>query len=430
MDTPENSSLASQHQEGEAGLDQGDGQAHQKVAVRSHAVSFWFLAALLGLLLFAASAPSPLYGIYEAMWHFSPITLTAIYAVYALSALAASLTTGRLSDHLGRRPVLVLALLIQMGGMVAFIVARNVGALFAGRLLQGLGTGIAAQAISAWLLDLQPRNNPRIGGLIGGISLLAGLGAGAFSSGLLIQYGPNPLHLVFWLLIGVYLVALLVIFAIPDISPRTPGWQKSLIPKIEVPAVARSLFIASAPSLIAIWALGGLYLSLGPSLAIALLHTNSHIAGGLIILALMGGGAVAATLLQRVDPQIIVSRGSIILIGGVGLTLLAVLINMPAGLYFGSLVAGIGFGPAFSGIFRSLAMLAPPDRRSALISAIYLIIYLAFGVPVVIAGLLVVRFGLRDTTYAYGLVVMVLAAITLVAVSRRRRAMATIEAEA
>ncbi len=407
----------------------GGDSARKSMAVLPHEVSFWFLAILLGFLLFAASAPSPLYGIYEAMWHFSPITLTAIYASYALAALVASLTTGRLSDHLGRRPVLILALVIQIAGMAAFIIARNVGALFAGRLLQGLGTGIAAQAISAWLLDLQPINNPRIGGLIGGISLLAGLAAGALSSGLLVQYGPDPLHLVFWLLIGVYLIALLAILVIPDISPRTPGWPQSLIPQIGVPTEARSMFITSAPSLIAIWALGGLYLSLGPSLAISLLHTNSHVDGGLIILCLMGGGAVAATMLRAVDLNLIIARGSTILIAGVGLTLLAVLASMPLGLYIGSLIAGIGFGPAFSGLFRSLTMQAPPDKRSALVSAIYLIVYLAFGIPAVIAGMMVARFGLRETAYAYGLVVMALATITLVAVSRRRRLLAPSETE-
>ncbi len=407
----------------------GDARAGQSRAALSYNVSFWLLAILLGFLLFAASAPSPLYGIYEALWRFSPITLTAIYATYALAALAAVLTTGRLSDHLGRRPVLILALVIQIAGMAAFILARNVGALFAGRFLQGLATGIASQAISAWLLDLQPRNNPRIGGLIGGISLLAGLAAGALASGLLVQFGPDPLHLVFWLLIGIYMLAFLTMFVIPDISPRTPGWLQSLPPRIEVPPVARSLFSASAPSLVAIWALAGLYLSLGPSLAISLLHTNSRIAGGFIILALMGGGAIAATLQRAVDPNRIVTRGSLILIVGVGLTLLAVLASMPVGLYIGSLVAGIGFGPAFSGIFRSLAMLAPPDKRSALLSAIYLIIYLAFGIPAVIAGVMVARFGLLDTTYAYGLVVMALATITLVAVSRRRRVLAASQAE-
>ncbi len=405
-------------------------QGRFSIPVLSHNTSFWLLAVLLGLLLFAAAAPSPLYGIYQAMWHFSPITLTAIYAMYALSALIASLATGRLSDHLGRRPVLILALLIQIAGMVAFIIARNVGALYAGRFLQGFGTGIAAQAISAWLLDLQPSNNPKIGGLIGGISLLAGLATGALGSGLLVQYGPDPLHLVFWLLIGVYLLALVLMFAVPDISPKTPGWLQSLIPQVGVPPSARVLFVASAPSLIAIWALVGLYLSLGPSLAISLLHTNSHIAGGLVIFMLMGGGAIAATVLQGLDPQVNVYRGLITMIVGVGLTLLSVVASMPVGLYIGSLVAGIGFGPAFSGIFRSLAMQAPADKRSALISAVYLIIYLAFGIPAVIAGVSVNSFGLRDTTYAFGLVVMILATITLVAVVRRGRWVASSEAEA
>ncbi len=423
MESIDQSISTDTHQEREA-------PAQRSLVVLSHTISFWLLAFLLVMLFFAASAPSPLYGIYQAMWHFSPITLTAIYATYALSALLASLTTGRLSDHLGRRPVVIMALVIQLAGMAAFIVAHSVGALFVGRFLQGLGTGIATQAISAWLLDLQPSNNPRLGGVIGGISLLAGLAFGALGAGLLVQLGPNPLQLVFWILGGIYVLALVVMFFIPDISQRTLGWLQSLIPQVGIPPIARPLFVALTPSLFAIWALVGLYLSLGPSLAISMLHTNSHIAGGLIIFALMGGGAVAAIFVREADPQSLVSSGSVILIVGVGLTLIAVLVRSVAGLYLGSLVAGVGFGPAFSGIFRSLVMLAPSDKRSALISAIYLIIYVGFGVPAVIAGIMVVSLGLRDTTYIYGLVVMVLATITLVAVSRRRRVSSASQAEA
>lgn len=389
----------------------------------SRKTSFWILATLLGFLLFAASAPSPLYVIYEAMWHFSAPTLTAIYAIYALAALMATLTTGRLSDYLGRKPVLMLALIVQIAGMAAFINAQGVGWLFAARFLQGLGTGIASGAISAWLIDLQPADNPRIGSIIGGIALLAGLGAGAFISGMLVQYGPDPLRLIYWILAGIYILSFAAMIAIPDLVTPKPGWLRSLNPEIGVPPSARSLFAASFPSLIAIWALGGLYLALGPSLAITLLRTNSHIAGGLVIVALMGGGALAAILVRAADPNEIVARGSFILIIGVGITLLAVLIGSSLGLYIGSLVAGIGFGPAFSGIFRSLAPLAPPDKRSALLAAIYLIVYLAFGVPIVVAGVAVMRFGLRDTTYGYGLVVMILATITTIAVSRRRRAL-------
>jgi len=386
----------------------------------SRAPSFWLLATLLAFLLFAASAPSPLYVVYEAKWHFSSITLTAIFAVYALALLAALLTTGRLSDHLGRRPVLMLALVVQIAGMVAFIVAQGVGMLYAARILQGLGTGIATGAIVAWLLDLPPPDNPRLGSLVGSIAPIAGLAAGALGSGLLVQYGPDPLHLVFWLLTAVYVLALAAMLVIPDLVERTPGWLQSMRPQIGVPPAARSLFTASAPSLIATWTLGGLYLSLGPSLAISLLKTDSHIAGGMVIVALAGAGAVASTLVRAADPRVIVIRGSLVLIVGVGITLLAVAIGSTVGLYAGSVIAGLGFGPAFSGVFRSLAPLAPPDKRSALLASIYVVSYLAFGVPAIIAGVAVTLYGLRDTTYVYGVVVMALAAITTVAVSRRR----------
>ncbi len=388
------------------------------------AASFWALAALLGFFLFAASAPSPLYAVYQKEWHFAPVVLTEIYAVYAMGALVALLTTGRLSDHLGRRPVLMLALVIQIAGMAAFIAARGVGMLFVGRVLQGLGTGVASGAISAWLLDLQPAQDPRLGSVVGGIAPMAGLAAGALCSGLLVQYGPDPQQLVFWLLLAVYVLAIPASLFMPDRVARRPGWLESMSPQLSVPPAARGPFATLSPSLIATWALGGFYLSLGPSLATALLHTDSHVAGGLVIVALMGAGTLASALVSAAEPRLLVIRGSLFLVIGVGLTLAAVALRSVPGLYAGSIVAGVGFGPAFSGIFRSLAPLAAPDRRSALVSAIYLVIYLSFSIPAVIAGMSVGRFGLIDTALGFGLVVMALGTLTTVAMARRGQAVA------
>jgi len=215
----------------------------------SRAASFWLLATVFAFFLFAAGAPSPLYVVYEAMWHFSSLTLTAIFGVYALALLAALLTTGRLSDHLGRRPVVLLALVVQIASMVAFIAARGVGMLFAAWVLQGLGTGLATGALSAWLLDLQPPDNPRLGSLVASVAPVAGLAAGALVSGLLVQYGPDPLHLVFSLLCAVYALAFAAMPVIADVAKRTPGWLQSMRPQIGVPPAARSLFAAWAGSI-------------------------------------------------------------------------------------------------------------------------------------------------------------------------------------
>src|SRR6266849_1752581 len=376
----------------------------------SRAASFWLLATVFAFFLFAASAPSPLYVVYEAMWHFSSLTLTAIFGVYALALLAALLTTGRLSDHLGRRPVVLLALVVQIVSMVVFIAARGVGMLFAARVVQGMETGLATDALSAWLLDLQPPDNPRLGSLVASVAPVAGLAAGALVSGLLVQYGPDPLHLVFSLLCAVYALAFVAMPVIADVAKRTPGWLQSMRPQIGVPPAARSLFAASAPSLIATWALGGLYLSLGPSLALSLLKSDSYLAGAGVIVALMGAVAVAAALVRAADARVILIRASLVLVVGVGITELSV---------------ALGSGPAFSAVFRSLAPLAPPDKRAGLLASIFIVVYLAFSVPALLAGVAVTHYGLRETTYGYGIVVMTLAALTAVALWLRRARSAT-----
>jgi MFS family permease len=382
-------------------------------------VSFWLVALLLALCLFAASAPSPLYGVYAALWHFSPVTLTAIYAMYSAGALAALLTTGRLSDHVGRRRVVAFALVVQIAGAVAFIVAENVGALYIGRALQGIGTGVAIGPLSAWLLDLRPQQDRGFGGLVGAVAPVAGLAAGALVSGALVQYAPEPLRLVFWVLAGAFAVLLFAISRVPDPAVRSAGWLGSMRPRVGVPNAARSLFAALVPSVIAMWALAALYLALGPSLALTLLGTENRLVGGSVIAALMGAGAVASAFGRTADPRLVVIRGSIAIITGVAITLIAVAARSVVGLYAGTLIAGIGFGPAFGAVVRGLTPLAPPDKRSALFAALYVVLYFALSVPTVIAGVAVTRYGLHETTYAYGAVVMVLAAVTTVAISRR-----------
>jgi predicted MFS family arabinose efflux permease len=382
-------------------------------------VSFWLLGLLLVLLLSAASAPSPLYGVYQGLWHFPAITLTAVYASYALGGLVALLMTGRLPDHLGRRVVLAAGLVVEALAMLVFVLAGDVTALFIGRVLAGAGIGIAAGAVSAWLLDLSPPSDPGLGSLVGGAAPLLGLGTGALLGGALVEYGPDPLHLVFWLLAVAYAVGAVVIAAIPDPVLRRPGWFVSMRPTVDVPAAARPIFVAGLPAVIAMWALAGLYLSLGPSLASQLLATDNRAAGGLVIFALAGTGAVTAAVVRSGEPSRLLVRGSALVIAGVSITLVGQLLSSVALLYGGTVVAGVGLGAGFSAYVRATAPLVAPERRGALVAAIYAAVYVSFSVPTVLAGAAVTAIGLAPTAYGYGAIVIVLAAITTVAVSRR-----------
>jgi MFS family permease len=394
----------------------------QSVAIRARAftgaalgrgAAFWLLAATLGLLLFASSAPSPLYIVYQGEWGFSEITLTSVFAVYALALLAALLTAGSVSDRVGRRPALLIALAIEMAGMLLFAEARGVGWLFAARILQGIGTGIAMGTISAALLDLQPERSPRLGALLGVVAPLSGLAAGALGAGLLVQYAPDPTRLVYWLLLGGFAATIVVAAAIPETVQGRGRWVGSLRPRLAVPGSLRTAFIATIPCLTATWALGGLVLSLGPSLTATVLGDESHVAGALPIFIMAGVSALASIRVRDAHARATARGGLAGLIVGVGVALVALADGSIALFLVGAAIAGLGFGPAFAGAFRALSNRAPADQRAALVSSILAVSYLAFSLPAIAAGAAATALGLRETALIYGGALIVLAAAAL-----------------
>src|SRR3954465_15940907 len=163
----------------------------------SPSLAFALVAGIIGLALFSSGTPSPLYGTYRALWGFSPAVLTLVYATYAFGVLVALVMAGRISDEVGRRPVLLVALGTLMAVTVLFMVADSVAWLFVARALQGLATGLALGAIGAALLDLHPRRDPTGVGLTNGVISAGGLGLGVLVSGLVVELLPaprSPLH--------------------------------------------------------------------------------------------------------------------------------------------------------------------------------------------------------------------------------------------
>lgn len=377
-------------------------------------VGFWLKALVLLAFMAAASAPSPLYVVYQQRWAFSPSVLTTIFAAYVVALLVALLVVGGLSDHVGRRPVLFVALIVEAAAMVVFLTADGVGPLLVARVLQGLATGAAAGAISAGLVDLQPASGSPLGPLLNAVAPAAGLAVGGLGSGLLVEYAPAPTKLVFVLLTAAFvLLAAAVPFLPEPVTPRPGAWA-SLRPAVAVPPLARRAFLVATPSLVAAWAMGGLYLALGPSLTAGILHIGNHLVGGLVVTALFGAAAVAALLVRNVTPRRAMTAGSVTLAVGTGLTLLALTGPSTPLFFLGTALAGLGFGGSFLGAFRSLAVLAGPPERAKLFAGVYIVSYLALSVPAVLAGLAVPSQGLSDTTTVYGSAVLVLALLAAV----------------
>ncbi|MEE4545228.1 MFS transporter [Streptomyces sp. V4-01] len=379
--------------------------------------SLALLASIIVSLLAASSAPTPLYAVYQHEWGFSPITTTVVFGVYALAVLAALLVFGKISDHVGRRPVLFAALAGQAVAMVVFAEAGSVGALLAARVIQGVATGAALGAIGAGMIDVD-----RVKGAVANsFAPPVGTATGALASGIVVQFLPSPTHLVYLLLLGVFAVQALGVAALPESVTRKPGALASLTPEIKLPRAARGPVAIAAPVLFSVWALAGFYGSLGPAITRTLLHSDSVVYGGTSLFVLAGAAALSVPLLRRTSTRTVMVAGVLALVAGVALTLVSIGSGgggaAPAtGFFAGSAIAGFGFGAGFQGGIRMVVPLVEAHERAGVLSLLYVVSYLGMGLPAVIGGVLVVHGGgLLDTAREYGAAVILLAAASLVA---------------
>ncbi|MFJ5286638.1 MFS transporter [Pseudomonas sp. NPDC088429] len=373
--------------------------------VVSNRSSLWFLAITLLSFLAASTAPTPLYHLYQDQLHFSAVVLTLIFGVYALSLLAALLTVGSLSDHVGRKPVIFSAVLLNALAMLLFIYADSVTWLISARVLQGFATGMATAVLSATLLDTDRQQGP----LINSVAPLLGMALGGLGCGLLAEFAPAPLQLTYWLLLGLFVLQGIYVWRLPEsVSPQAGAWA-SLKPTLHVPAQARSTLWRVLPLNTATWALGGFYASLAPSLVRTATGSTSNLIGGSTVAALTLTGALMIFTLRNRSAKQALRLGASLLPMGLVLILLGVHSASLSLFFLGTLVAGCGFGSGFLGAVRSLVPLALPHERAGLMSAYYVLSYLAFCLPALLAGYLARTYGLLATTDGYGAVLIVLA---------------------
>ncbi|MEW2160607.1 MFS transporter [Streptomyces sp. NPDC007189] len=392
------------------------------------AASLALLASILVSLLAASSAPTPLYAIYQQRWGFSPVTITVVFGVYAVAVLISLLVLGRISDHVGRRPVLLAALIGQSAAMIVFITAGGVDALLAARILQGVSTGAAVGALGAGMLDIHPHR----GGFLNSFAPAMGTAGGALASGLIVQYLPAPTHLVYLVLLGVFLLQALAVLPLRETVSRKPGAVASMAPEVRVPRSARTSVAIAAPMLFAVWALTGLYGALGPALTRSLVHSTSVVWGGLPLFVLAAFAGMAVVVLRRTPTHRVMLLGAATLIAGVTVSLLSLASGTggalsATGFFVGGAISGFGFGSGFQGGIRMVIPRVRPHERAGVLSVLYVVSYLGLGVPAVIAGLLVVHGGgLVVTAREYGIAVILLAVAALTGLLRGRAADSTL----
>ncbi|GAB3607062.1 MFS transporter [Conyzicola nivalis] len=369
----------------------------------------------------AAAAPSPLYVLYQDEWHFPASLLSVAFAVYAFGLLLTLLVVGKLSDYIGRRPVLIAALVAQIVAMTLLFTAGSIELVIVARIIQGLATGAATGALSAALSDLAPAKKPALGAVIASLAPLVGLALGAALTGVVVQLSSEPITVVFVTLDVVFALGLVVVFASPESVSRKAGALRTLIPRVSVPELARREFVAGAFLLIGVWLTAGIYLGLIAQVDRDILRLGTGSINGILITILSGAGALSVFATTNVRPRVVAISGAISLAVGVSFTGIAIAAHSLPLLIIASLVAGIGFGLGFAGPIRLVSPLAKVHERGQLFSAVYVVCYLTFGVPAIVAGWLVGVFTLLPVVIGYAALAAVSSLVGLAAQLRRAR---------
>jgi hypothetical protein len=373
-------------------------------------------ASIVVSFLAGSSAPTPLYALYQARWGLSPIVVTIIFGIYAIAVLLSLLFAGRLSDHLGRRPVVLVAIAAQTVAMLLLATADGVTRLLLARVLQGLATGAAVAALGAGMIDLDKVHGPTANA----VAPALGTAIGGMLAGVMVQYLPAPTHLIYAVLGMVFVMQGFGVALMQETTSRRPGALASLKPQFGLPRAVRVPFLLATPVLVATWALASFYGALGPALIRGLCGSTSALLAGLAPFALATSAGSGVLALQHRGASGLMSFGASLLAVGVGLTVWTLPCHSLLLFFLGTAIAGVGFGAGFQGAVRTVAASAAAHERAGVLSVVFIVCYLAFGVPVVAAGARLAHHGdILSTARDFGTTVVALALLAVLATALR-----------
>ena len=345
---------------------------------RLDALTFGLFTVALG-----TNIPTPLLLVYRRTLGLSDADLTAVFGCYAIGLIAALTVAGAASDRLGRRAlVLPFAVLAGLVSLLFLPAVDHLPLLYAGRLLQGVVSGVVFSVANAWLQELAGPQGQQSAATRGAVSTSLGCAIAPAMSGLLAQYGPAPTTLPYLVHVAVLAVGLGALLTVPEtVEARRPGRLMTLgLP----PEARRPFWAVLAPTAVGVFAFPAVAATLLPLLVVpdGVGVAYAGLVGGLAL----GASAVAARVGRRAERGA-APLGMALGAAGVGLAVVAIATGSEPLLVPASLLMGACGGLCLTAGLTLTARLAPPHTRGAMNSAFYAFAYVGFGAPLLLAWL-------------------------------------------
>ncbi len=387
----------------------------------AHARGFWFVAIAFTVLMAFGTLPTPLWPLFAERDDFGSTVVTIAFAAMVVGAAAGFLLFGHLSDRLGRRRVVVPALLTLVAASLVLVLWPSVAGLITGRVLTGLAVGLTASTATAYLSDLYQRAHPeRPGsatpGLVAAVANLGGLALGPLVAGVLAQWAPSPLVTPFALFAAAALVLVILVLHSPETVDR--GAASEVPARFALRPGGGRRFAAAASTGFFSFAVMGFFSSLGAVVVHDVLGISSPLVAGLAPFSVFAASAVAQIALRHLSPGRMLVSGVVLF--PAGLTLTAIALFHPAlWLYLtAASIAGAGAGLLFKASVGQSAGTARPTSRAGVLAVFFVIAYLGMGLPSIAFSVVSKHLGLHPTMIGFAAALSVGAVAAVVASTR------------
>jgi MFS family permease len=360
----------------------------------SHGGGFWVIATAFTMALAFSTLPTPLYGLYQQRDGFPTWVITVIFAAYAVGVVASLYLVGHISDWLGRRRVIVGALLVEALAALVFLAWPDVPGLIIARLIGGAGIGALVATATAHLSELRlvakPSADPASSGLIASVVNMGGLAVGPLVGGVLVQYVAGPLTVPYLIFLGLLIVSALTVSLVPETvvqQEERPAYRPQ---RISLPRAAKSQFLGAATAAFAAFAITGLFTALAPTLMNLAFHEPSKLLGGTATFTVLAAAAVGQIVFAQLDTRPQLELGFLFMAAGLIVLPVAVLTSTLWLFFVGGVAAGIGIGLGFRAAVATAASLAEPAFRGEVLAALFLGAYAGLVIPVLAIGAVLV----------------------------------------
>ncbi|MGH8953866.1 MAG: MFS transporter [Microbacterium sp.] len=388
----------------------------------SHGAGFWVVASAFLLVMAYATVPTPLYPLYQEVDGFPVSVITLIFAAFAVGVVLSLFLLGHVSDWMGRRRMLVIAILIAALSAVLFLAWHDVPGLLAARLVNGASVGILTATATAHLGELRaqarPSENAIVAASVAGAANLGGLALGPLIGGLFAEFLPAPLVLPHAVFLVVLIAAAIAVSGVPE-TVTPPGEPRRYRPqRIAAPPRSRAAFIAAGFGAFAGFALFGLFTSLAPTILISTFGEHDHLLAGITACSVFAAAATGQVALARVPLRIQLTVAAVCCACGLVAVAAGTLVPSLAVFLFGGVVAGVGVGLLFKSSVATAAGLAEPGRRGETLALVFLIAYCGLALPVLAIGV-ILTFASQTTVLLVFISIVSVATVSAAIVMRR-----------